>query len=182
MDPLYSHAVKLLAQRPQSRAELSAKLMRVCRRRSSAPAAATLMPAAPSLAAADCDERVRSALARLSDAGLIDDAVFAAWFARERVEHRPRSRAILSNELFRKGIKRADADSALSAAAFDEDAACLAIARRGRATRSDKELGRFLASKQFRWSSIAKALADSSPAAGESAAAVAEDAAGGGLR
>jgi len=173
MDPLYSHAVKLLAQRPQSRAELSAKLMRVCRRRSSAPAAAT-----PSRAAADCDERVRSALARLSDAGLIDDAAFAAWFARERVEHRPRSRAILSNELFRKGIKRADADSALAASAFDEDAACLAIARRGRATRSDKELERFLASKQFRWSSIAKALADSSTAAGESAAAVAEDAAG----
>jgi regulatory protein len=170
-DPLYSHAVRLLAQRPQSRAELSSKLMLVCRRRSSAPTAA-----------AGCDVRVRSALARLSEAGLVDDAAFAAWFARERVQHRPRSRMVLRSELFNKGIRRTEADSALAAASFDEDAACLATARRGRATRSGKELERFLASKGYRWATITKVVAaDCATAVGEGAefAAGAEDAAGG---
>jgi len=188
---LHSHALSLLAARPQSRAELLSKLVRVCmRRRRRRAGGAAADNEAGSLAPPPCAALAELAVLKLeatsaslpaADA-LVGDAAFAAFWAAQRARHRPRSRLALSGELRAKGVAPALVDGAL--ASHDEAAAALAAARRGRAGgRSGRALGAYLARKGFRHRDAAQAVAAlDADAAREEAGAAAGAGAGAAMR
>jgi SOS response regulatory protein OraA/RecX len=173
---LHSHALSLLAARPQSRAELLSKLVRVCmRRRRRRAGGAAADNEAGSLAPPPCAALAELAVLKLeatsaslpaADA-LVGDAAFAAFWAAQRARHRPRSRLALSGELRAKGV-----------------APALAAARRGRAGgRSGRALGAYLARKGFRHRDAAQAVAAlDADAAREEAGAAAGAGAGAAMR
>jgi SOS response regulatory protein OraA/RecX len=157
---LHSHALSLLAARPQSRAELLAKLVRVCaRRRRRAGVVDAAAADAPCIELAEAAVRkLEATSASLPPAdALVDDAAFAAFWAAQRARHRPRSRLVLSGELRAKGVAAAVADGAL--AGHDEGAAALDAARRGRAGgREGRSLTDYLARKGFRFRDAQRAI------------------------
>ena len=67
-------------------------------------------------------ETTASALARLSAQGLIDDVAFARFWAENRLALRPRSQALIRQELRRKGIDTEAIDAAVPKGS-DESAA-----------------------------------------------------------
>lgn len=84
-------ALRLLARRPHSRAELRRKLQ-----------------------ARGCDEHeLELLLDRLEDEGLLDDEEFACSFIRDRLRLRPRGRAGLLRELRARGVRHEVAVRAL---------------------------------------------------------------------
>jgi len=172
---LHAHALRLLAARPQSRAELLQKLARVCerqQRRRRAAAAAAGGGSGPARGADEAPaplprELAEAAVARLERTSaaladgaerLVDDAAFAAFWASQRALHRPKARAVVAGELRAKGV-----DASLVAAALsthNEHAAALAAARRGRAGgREGRALQLYLARKGFVFRSASAAIA-----------------------
>jgi regulatory protein len=116
----YDRALNILALRARSVAELRRALTR-----KGEPA-----------------EQVEAALARLLQAGFLDDASFARQFARSRVAGAGFSRRRLQAELARRGVARDVADAAIEVAFGDEhvneEATLERVARKKLAT-----LGRF---------------------------------------
>ncbi|MGN2637011.1 recombination regulator RecX [Nocardia takedensis] len=91
--------LRLLAVRARSRAELAGRL-------------------------ADkgyTDEVTESALTRLAEVGLIDDAAFAEEWVRSRHTYSGKGKQALAQELRRKGVAAADADAALSAISGEDE-------------------------------------------------------------
>lgn len=102
-----SRALGLLDQRSRSRQELYDRLVQ-----------------------AEFDpEVVDEVLDDLAHAGLINDAVFAAEWVRQRHKRRGKSRSVLDRELREKGVSQEDRDEALSQIdAADEEAMARALA------------------------------------------------------
>lgn len=94
----YDRALNVLAFRARSSAELRRSLVR----RGEEPA------------------HVDAAIARLLDAGLLDDAAFARQFARSKVAGQGHSRRRLQQELSRKGVARETADEAIAETMAEE--------------------------------------------------------------
>lgn len=102
----HARALRLIARRPRSEREVRDDMRR---RRLPEPAQAAV-------------------LRRLAQAGLLDDAAFAATWVENRQAFRPRSAAGLRAELRRKGIERRDIEAALGG--HDEDSAARAALQR----------------------------------------------------
>lgn len=98
----YLYGVRLLGSRPRSRSEIALKM----RQKQYAP------------------DVIESALTRLEQEGLVDDAEFARYWSENRTQFRPRSARALRFELRQKGVSSEDMDAAV--AALDEDEAALA--------------------------------------------------------
>ena len=96
-------ALRLLERRPQSERELLTKLAQ----RGFEPRVVT------------------EAVAKLKESGLVDDAAFAAAFARSRVSRKPVGRRLVERQLAAKGIDRKLAVSAAEAAVADRDEALM---------------------------------------------------------
>lgn len=77
------------------------------------------------------DEAIEAAIERLAALGMIDDAAFARAWVESRQANRPRGVGALRDELRRKGIDRALAETVLSDEALigGEDQHALSIAR-----------------------------------------------------
>lgn len=63
---------------------------------------------------------IAAALARLTERGLLNDAVYAATFARSRLTTHRMSRRRIVAELAKRGVERAVADAAIAEAMEDE--------------------------------------------------------------
>lgn len=99
-------AVGLLARRPRSSAEIARHLRRHRHE----------------------DGVIETVINDLTEAGLIDDAAFAAFWVEQRETFRPRSRLALRQELGQKGIERDVVSEALSS--LDEIDAARRVARK----------------------------------------------------
>ena len=71
---------------------------------------------------------VEATVVQLKAKGLLDDAAFARFWRDNRERHRPRSKAIIRQELFQKGINRNVADEALEG--LDEEASAIRAGRK----------------------------------------------------
>ena len=133
----YERALKLLATRPRSEAE-------VRRRLSEHEVAEPVM---------------EEVLARLRRAGLADDGAFANYWVENRAAFRPRSRRALLAELKRKGVA-GDALKQAVAGVNDAEAAYQVAAQRARRLRTlprpefRRKLGEFLARRGFDYETI----------------------------
>ena len=76
-------AVRFLATRPRTRAEVERRLRR----------------------AGFAEAEVRAALERLAELGYVDDAAFARWWAEQRDRHSPRGRRMIEAELRQRGVR-----------------------------------------------------------------------------
>lgn len=101
-------ALNLLSYRARTRAELRRKLL-----------AKGFQPA-----------RVDPSLDRLEARGLLDDAAVAAAFVRDRLHHRPRGKARLSQELRAKGVTAELAERVVDDVLADESVTESDLARR----------------------------------------------------
>jgi regulatory protein len=108
-DKALQAAYRLLEVRPRSVAEIRERLQRK----------------------AFTPEQSDAAIVRLTELGMLDDSVFARMWVENRQASRPRGMSALRDELRRKGIDRAVADTILSDEALtgDESGRALAIAR-----------------------------------------------------
>lgn len=108
-DKAYLAALRFLEARPRSIAEVRARLGR----KDYAP------------------EAIDSAIARLSELELLDDAAFARYWVENRQAYRPRGAGALRDELRRKGIDADVAAEVLSDDSLrgDESASALGLAR-----------------------------------------------------
>lgn len=128
----YQQSLRHLGGRPHSRAEIQRYL--ISKRFSS--------------------EAIDSAIERLQNDGLVDDAEFARFWTENRVEFRPRSTRALRYELRQKGVAGADIDAAL-VEVDDEHSAWaavqskLALWQRLPADEFEKKLLGFLARRGF---------------------------------
>ncbi len=91
--------LRLLAQRPYSRAELAERLARK----------------------GFADDVASRVLDRLAGAKLVDDAAFAELLVRSRHTYGGRGRMALANELRRKGVGTQDAEQALAGLSADDE-------------------------------------------------------------
>jgi regulatory protein len=113
----YGQAVRFLAPRPRSEWEI---------RRS--------------LAARRCAaDTIDAVCDRLRGAGLLDDVAFAAWWVANRLEHQPRGRAALRDELRAKGLARDVIKDVVDNIDERDGAARLACAAARRASDDDLE-------------------------------------------
>ena len=132
VEQAYERALKLLASRPRSEAEVRRKL-----RDHEVPETA-----------------MEEVLARLRRAGLVDDQAFAHFWVENRATFRPRSKRALQAELKRKGVPRETLNKAL-AAADDADSAYRVASQRARRMKAlphpefRRKLGEFLARRGF---------------------------------
>jgi regulatory protein len=121
-------------------------------------------------------------IARLTEAGLLDDGRFAQQWVDERVRLAPRSRRLLRHELQLKGIRGEPAESAV--AEVDDAATAVALARkkvRGAAGGLDDaflaRVGAFLRRRGFGEEHVREALRaarDEAPGAGNGRAEIPE--------
>ena len=102
---LYAAALRFLATRPRSRSEVRRRLLRP---RPNHP------PPDP--------EAVARVLERLTDANLLNDEEFAAFWVENRERFSPRSARALGAELRQRGVDRATVDAATDATRDDERA------------------------------------------------------------
>lgn len=75
-------AVRFLATRPRTRAEVERRLRR----------------------AEFADAEIEATLDRLAELGYVDDAAFARWWAEQRDRHSPRGRRMIEAELRQRGV------------------------------------------------------------------------------
>jgi len=135
-------ALRLLAYRPRSEAELRSRLAR-----RGLPLSA-----------------VENAIEHLRQQGLVDDAAFARYWVEARQRSSPRGRYLLQRELLAKGVAAETAGEAL-AAVVDEEAARRAAAKKARSLRNldyatfRRRLGQFLLRRGFPYET-ARALVD----------------------
>lgn len=136
----YDQALRYLSFRPRSRAEVAQYLQR---KRLT-------------------DEAAAEVLARLEEAGYLDDAAFARFWVDNRQRFRPRSRRALSYELRQKGVARQEVEEAVVEQS-DETAAWQAVeSRLSRwsdlsADELRKKISGFLARRGFGYASIDRA-------------------------
>ena len=138
-------ALAFLGYRPRTEREVRDRL----RERGHAPAA------------------VEATIERLRGWRYVDDAGFARFWVEGRVEHRPRGRRLLEQELRQKGVDRETAREAVADADYDEVAAAVALARkRWPAYAADdpasarRRLGAYLQRRGFGWDAVRAALRD----------------------
>ena len=138
-------ALAFLGYRPRTEREVRDRL----RERGHAPAA------------------VEATIARLRGWRYLDDAGFARAWVEGRVEHQPRGRRLLEQELRQKGVDRETAREAVADADYDEVAAAVALARkRWPAYAADdpasarRRLGAYLQRRGFGWDAVRAALRD----------------------
>ncbi len=98
-------ALRFLALRPRSEAETRRRLSR------------QYPPAS-----------VESVISQLKAKGLLDDLAFARFWRDNRERHRPRSRLMMRQELFQRGVDRAAIDEALED--IDDEAVAMSAGRR----------------------------------------------------
>jgi regulatory protein len=107
----YERAVRFLAARPRSEAEVRRRLR--------------LAGVEESLA--------EQAIARLGNEGLLDDQQFSSYWVEQRLAFRPRGPRALSFELRGKGVSRAAMAAALEIGLREQgEAACRAVTREAR--------------------------------------------------
>lgn len=141
-------ALRLLAVRPRSAAELARRL----RMKGFAPA------------------ETEPVLARLAELGMLDDAAFAGMLARDRVRLRPQGRRRMLGELRAKGVDeetaRAAVDGVLDAEETDEAALARRAAAKFRprpgedAARARRRLHGYLARRGFDGDAIREAVGE----------------------
>ncbi|MBN1594704.1 RecX family transcriptional regulator [candidate division FCPU426 bacterium] len=112
------------------------------------------------------EEVAGTVLARLQDAGMINDQAYARAFIQERVRQKNQGKKRLRSELYKRGIAAGIIDAALDAELPEnEDQDCEALA--GRKARSYRQLppavarrrlAAFLSRQGFGWESIQRAL------------------------
>jgi regulatory protein len=132
-------ALRFLAQRPRSEAEVRRRLRRQ----------------------QVSDETITQVLDRLRSVGLVDDGAFARYWLEQRQTFRPRGARLLRAELRQHGIS-ADLATAASDELVDsaEDDAYRAAQKRARTLPADDEqlfksrLSQFLARRGFNWDTI----------------------------
>lgn len=112
----YDAALRLLATRPRSVAEVRQRL----RRRGAA------------------DQEAAEVIARLREEGLLDDAAFAAYWRENRETFRPRSRRLLQAELRQKGVEADVARAAVAGLDEEEQAYRAGLRRVGSLAREDE--------------------------------------------
>ena len=95
----YNYALNLLSARPYAIRALHRKLIQ------------------KEYSAADADDAIR----RLVDAGLLDDAKYAAQYARSKIVSSGMSKRRLQQDLYRKGIKPDVSAAAISQVIADEE-------------------------------------------------------------
>jgi regulatory protein len=137
VEQAYERALKLLATRPRSEAEVRRRLRE--------------HEVAESV--------VEEVLVRLRRAGLADDGAFANYWVENRAEFRPRSKRALLIELKRKGVVGDALEEAL-VGVNDAEAAYQVAAQRARRLRTlprlefRRKLGQFLARRGFDYETI----------------------------
>ncbi|HUY80077.1 MAG TPA: regulatory protein RecX [Ktedonobacterales bacterium] len=153
---LYDAALRFLAARPRSRAEVKRRLLR---------------PQAGKPTASDATERAAKAeqvertLDRLADAGLLDDDAFAAFWAEQRERFSPRSARAITQELRQHGVDSATAAQATDAN-HDAEQAMRAARQRLHSMRADDystfrtRLGGFLQRRGFGYGVMAQVVRD----------------------
>jgi regulatory protein len=137
VEQAYERALHFLGPRPRSEAEIRRRL------------ATAKVP----------EEAVGAVLARLRQAGLVDDKAFASYWVDNRTTFRPRSKRLLRAELRQKGL---DGDALQAAlAAVDDAGAAYSVAkqRAGRFRSLEhlefrRKLGAFLARRGFDYDTI----------------------------
>ncbi|MFQ6117201.1 MAG: regulatory protein RecX [Candidatus Bipolaricaulia bacterium] len=105
-DEAKQYLLRLLRYRPRSRAEAESRL----RKRGYS------------------DELIREILTWAEDMGMIDDEAFAKLWIADRLERRPRGRALLRRELREKGVSPGLIERALDRAGMDEEALARSLA------------------------------------------------------
>ena len=152
---LVQHAMRLLTMRPHSEAEITRKLMTVCRRRKNAKRAAT----AEEYASVDCSVAVSEVIKLCKSYDILNDKEYAEWHVENRVNFRPRSRVQLVGELRAKSISTDVIQHTLSETRglFDDVDACVAMLRRRLHKSRDEQL-KFLARKGFHLNIIKQAM------------------------
>ena len=134
-DSLIAYSYKLLNRRPQSEKEFTQKLTRYVSKK----------------VLTDRDTYISEVVNRLKEMNLINDVDFAKWYSRERQDFRPRSKRMLSFELFQKGIDRNSIEKALEG--YDEEEAIKKIvAKKGKM--EQKKLISYLLSQGFEYELI----------------------------
>ncbi len=96
---VFDRAVRYLAARPRSRAEIRRRLLRPAPQRTPPP-----------------EDVIERALDRLERLGYLDDTAFAAYWAEQRERFSPRSARAIHQELRQRGV-----DAATAAASADPD-------------------------------------------------------------
>jgi regulatory protein len=137
VETAYERALHFLGPRPRSEAEVRRRL------------ATAQVP----------DEAVAAVLARLAQAGLVDDQAFANYWVDNRTTFRPRSRRLLQAELRQKGLGDEAVKSALAEVDDAQAAYTLARQRAGRLSALEplefrRNLGAFLARRGFDYDTI----------------------------
>ena len=136
-DQAHQAALRLLAYRPRSEAEIRQRLAR-----------RGLPP-----------QVVQETIARLREQGLLDDAAFARSWVEMRDQHSPRGRRLLWQELSLKGIEREIAREVIADVA-EEDAALRAAQKKARLLQGQdyatfrRRLGDFLLRRGFPSSTV----------------------------
>jgi regulatory protein len=142
LEDAHDKALRFLEPRPRSRAEVKQQLIK---KRVAA-------------------EVIDAVLARLTDAGLLDDAAFARYWVENREEFRPRSERALRFELRRKGLDDDAIAEAVSALDEDESAYRAGQARAKRWSHLEyrdffEKLGGFLVRRGFSYEVAKRAVA-----------------------
>jgi regulatory protein len=75
------------------------------------------------------EETVAAVMAKLVNWGYVNDADFARYWTENRVQHKPRGRRLLEQELRQKGLAQDLVRETLDEAELDEDEGALALAR-----------------------------------------------------
>jgi regulatory protein len=138
---VYEKALRFLASRPRSEAEVRQRLKKN----------------------GAAEAQIEGALARLRRAGLLDDKAFAAYWVENRTTFRPKSRRALQGELRRKGVKP---EAAARATAGTDDAALAYAVAAKRAPRlkalpapeQQRKLTEFLLRRGFDFDTAAEAV------------------------
>ncbi len=141
LEDAHEKALRFLEPRPRSSAEVKQHLLK-------------------KRVAADIIDAV---LARLREAGLLDDAAFARYWVENREEFRPRSERALRFELRRKGLDDEAIANAVNAIDEDESAYRAALARARRWSDLEygdyfEKLGGFLVRRGFSYEVAKRAV------------------------
>jgi regulatory protein len=153
---LYDAALRFLAARPRSRAEVKRRLLR--------PQAGKPQ-SGDATARAERAEQVERTLDRLAEADLLDDDAFAAYWAEQRERFSPRSARAITQELRQHGVDGATAAQATDAS-HDAEQAMRAARQRLHAMRTDDyatfrtRLGGFLQRRGFGYGVTAQVVRD----------------------
>ena len=128
---IHKAALAHLARYATTRASLTAVLDRRVRRWADHAARSAADPELIAAAARELEQTVRAIVARLAEAGLVDDRAFAEGRSR-RLVRAGRSRTAILVHLAAKGVARTIAEASLPADEDTELLAALAFARRRR--------------------------------------------------